>query len=704
MKKILTLIAIAALAFGCQKDSAPNTGGKTGVKYTIQAVFDGERTILGADGKSVDWATDDLITVVPISGGAFNIAGETLFESADPAAGTFSSDNPLAVGDHLAFYGNVTAGASAYTFSLDDIQVQSESGNADHLADYDFLVSAVKTVTTAETTPRFSFKHAFTVLKFVITAENATDADYLESITVTDADGASFRTLASVAPDGTIAYSVPTDNVALMLDDNTGTGFQLADASDVQQTYTGYLVVYRDPAATGSLTITASTSAGDIELDATADGKAFAAGKMYTVTRTMDVDDAVGVIPNGDYVVIGANTAKTSYYALAGTVSSSDRLLPVDYDYQGETSIQTANDAIVWTITKTSGGYTMKNGNNFISHSSGSTADLSTTAYDVIITRSGTAGGTYYNIQPPTDNTRYLLKNNSAAHWAFYAQTIGNKDLLLIPASVLPLPVISVADPTTLALANTAAATASTGEVTFKNSSATDVTITKFEGTTDQNTVCTWITSVTYNSLTKKYDVVAAENTGTDARSARIFLTVNTTVDGNPESDEAIITVEQSAAGASWVSETFANYNPSSPSAYGKNGSFNGITTGTPSWSYTNCGNTTISASDKNGLPNGTVVGANSKYITLGKSGTVSVTITSGITDLKFNAVTSSSAIGTLTVTANGSVVKTQSIAKSSNKAFTVSDIDCGGFPAVITFTVDNNRLTIGDISWIAAD
>lgn len=143
--------------------------------------------------------------------------------------------------------------------------------------------------------------------------------------------------------------------------------------------------------------------------------------------------------------------------------------------------------------------------------------------------------------------------------------------------------------------------------------------------------------------------------------------------------------------------EYFSNYSPTSATtAYGKTGSFTGDATDAPTWSYTNAGNTNQSATDKTALGGS----SSAKYITLGASGTLSVTISGGITSLSFKALTSSSATGTVTVKANGETVKTISIAKSSSKSFSATDIDCKGYDAVITFAESSgkNRLTIGDV------
>ena len=88
-------------------------------------------------------------------------------------------------------------------------------------------------------------------------------------------------------------------------------------------------------------------------------------------------------------------------------------------------------------------------------------------------------------------------------------------------------------------------------------------------------------------------------------------------------------------------------------------------------------------------------------YLTIGKNGSLSVTIPGGITALKFNALTSSKGSATLTVTAGGESVGTLSITKNSKKVFELSDIVCNGQDATIKIEQNTeNRTTIGDFSW----
>lgn len=166
------------------------------------------------------------------------------------------------------------------------------------------------------------------------------------------------------------------------------------------------------------------------------------------------------------------------------------------------------------------------------------------------------------------------------------------------------------------------------------------------------------------------------------------------------------VSVTQTKPGAvMWETETFENYTVPSTTSYGSSGTFNGVTTGTPQWSYNGCGNPNQANTDKTALANAGVVVINDKYAAIGKNGSMSVTIPGGITALKFNALTSSKGSATVTITANGATAASITIPGNSKSAFEIPTIDCQGYDATITIKQNNqNRTTIGDITWQPAN
>lgn len=301
-----------------------------------------------------------------------------------------------------------------------------------------------------------------------------------------------------------------------------------------------------------------------------------------------------------------------------------------------------------------------------------------------------------YQIASAATPSRILAKNNTAnLGFGFYTGS-QTKDLTLIPAEYVKLPEITL-DPSTLTLSYNDTETHYI-PVTLKNAETQDVSVAIYDGTegTEQPD---WITTGDYNGSENRLEVAATENTVATPRTARIVLTATTSLG----TAQATLTVEQAAAGAkAWVSETFENYKPDAGSPYNSNGTFNGVTTGTPVWTYAKCGNPNQSKTDRTTLSNTAGITVSSEtYLTIGKSGSLSVTIPGGITALKFNALTSSKGSATLTVTVGGKSVGTLSITKNSKKVFELSDIVCNGQDATIKIEQNTeNRTTIGDFSW----
>lgn len=205
-----------------------------------------------------------------------------------------------------------------------------------------------------------------------------------------------------------------------------------------------------------------------------------------------------------------------------------------------------------------------------------------------------------------------------------------------------------------------------------------------------------WLNSFVYNVDGVSFTIDANQG---EERSGTITLSY--------EGAEAqTVSVTQTKPGAvMWETETFENYTVPSATSYGSSGTFNGVTTGTPQWSYNGCGNPNQANTDKTALANAGVVVINDKYAAIGKNGSMSVTIPGGITALKFNALTSSKGSATVTITANGATAASITIPGNSKSAFEIPTIDCQGYDATITIKQNNqNRTTIGDITWQPAN
>lgn len=417
---------------------------------------------------------------------------------------------------------------------------------------------------------------------------------------------------------------------------------------------------------------------------------AFAAGdsSTFAVDMTDAAEEATETL-SGDYVITATQSEIT--YAMSSLADGS-RLAPVVITPSNP--YKTGDETLIWTITKSGDNYTISQGENYLSWESDNSATTSTTPYELVITKNKSEGT--YQIASAATPSSILAKNDQAAlGFGFYTGS-QTKDLTLIPAEYVKLPEITL-DQTTLTLSYNDTETHYI-PVTLKNAETQDVSVAIYDGTegTEQPD---WITTGDYNGSENRLEVAATENTVATPRTARIVLTATTSLG----TAQATLTVEQAAAGAkAWVSETFENYKPDAESAYNSNGTFNGVTTGTPVWTYAKCGNPNQSKTDRTTLSNTAGITVSSEtYLTIGKSGSLSVTIPGGITALKFNALTSSKGSATLTVTVGGKSVGTLSITKNSKKVFELSDIVCNGQDATIKIEQNTeNRTTIGDFSW----
>ena len=410
---------------------------------------------------------------------------------------------------------------------------------------------------------------------------------------------------------------------------------------------------------------------------------AFAAGDSSTFA-----EEATETL-SGDYVITATQSEIT--YAMSSLADGS-RLAPVVITPSNP--YKTGDETLIWTITKSGDNYTISQGENYLSWESDNSATTSTTPYELVITKNKSEGT--YQIASAATPSRILAKNDQAAlGFGFYTGS-QTKDLTLIPAEYVKLPEITL-DQTTLTLSYNDTETHYI-PVTLKNAETQDVSVAIYDGT-EGTEKPDWITTGDYNGSENRLEVAATENTVATPRTARIVLTATTSLG----TAQATLTVEQAAAGAkAWVSETFENYKPDAGSAYNSNGTFNGVTTGTPVWTYAKCGNPNQSKTDRTTLSNTAGITVSSEtYLTIGKSGSLSVTIPGGITALKFNALTSSKGSATLTVTVGGKSVGTLSITKNSKKVFELSDIVCNGQDATIKIEQNTeNRTTIGDFSW----
>lgn len=702
-KSILAVAVCASLFAACSKDdtvSDPSNGRKVTMTVTASSELEsasGSRTTYDPLTGKVSWnATGEFLQVLETA------ASTTVFATSQE--GVISGDIAkfavtFPANENTPLVYNAVYPASAWvTSSNTDITnmkvitptVQQPTATSFD-SNADLLIAKSISVESQPTELQMSFGRAVAIGK--MTVKNLASAESVLGVKFTAPDkkvtGRSYVDMTA----GTIKEYGYINNFADNVTLNYSSEMNITANSEAGMT--AYFTCFPFEVAAGeTFTVTVTTASKIFTKTVTVqEGRtlAFAAGdsSTFAVDMTGAAEEENETL-SGDYVITVSQSNVN--YAMS-SAAEGNRLAPIVIT--PENPFKTDDETLVWTINKSGDNYTISQGENYLSWQGGSTngATTSTSPYELVITKNKT--GNTYQIASAATPSRILAKNDQAAlGFGFYAGS-QTKDLTLIPAEYVKLPEITL-DQTTLTLSYNDTETHYI-PVTLKNAETQDVSVAIYDGTegTEQPD---WITTGDYNGSENRLEVAATENTVATPRTARIVLTATTSLG----TAQATLTVEQAAAGAkAWVSETFENYKPDAGSAYNSNGTFNGVTTGTPVWTYVKCGNPNQSKTDRTTLRTAGITVSSETYLTIGKNGSLSVTIPGGITALKFNALTSSKGSATLTVTAGGESVGTLSITKNSKKVFELSDIVCNGQDATIKIEQNTeNRTTIGDFSW----
>lgn len=700
-KSILAVAVCASLFTACSKDdtvSDPSNGRKVTMTVSASSELEsasGSRTTYDPLTGKVSWnATGEFLQVLETA------ASTTVFATSQE--GVISGDIAkfavtFPANENTPLVYNAVYPASAWvTTSNTDITnmkvitptVQQPTATSFD-SNADLLIAKSISVESQPTELQMSFGRAVAIGK--MTVKNLASAESVLGVKFTAPDkkvtGRSYVDMTA----GTIKEYGYINNFADNVTLNYSSEMNITANSEAGMA--AYFTCFPFEVAAGeTFTVTVTTASKIFTKTVTVqEGRtlAFAAGDSSTFAVDMTgATEEENETLSGDYVITATQSETT--YAMSSLAEGS-RLAPVVITPSNP--YKTGDETLIWTITKSGDNYTISQGENYLSWESGNSATTSTTPYELVITKNKSEGT--YQIASAATPSRILAKNTQATYgFGFYTGS-QTKDLTLIPAEYVKLPEITL-DPSTLTLSYNDTETHYI-PVTLKNAETQDVSVAIYDGTegTEQPD---WITTGDYNGGENRLEVAATENTVATPRTARIVLTATTSLG----TAQATLTVEQAAAGAkAWVSETFENYKPDAESAYNSNGTFNGVTTGTPVWTYVKCGNPNQSKTDRTTLRTAGITVSSETYLTIGKNGSLSVTIPGGITALKFNALTSSKGSATLTVTAGGESVGTLSITKNSKKVFELSDIVCNGQDATIKIEQNTeNRTTIGDFSW----
>lgn len=699
-KSILAVAVCASLFTACSKDdtvSDPSNGRKVTMTVSASSELEsasGSRTTYDPLTGKVSWnATGEFLQVLETA------ASTTVFATSQE--GVISGDIAkfavtFPANENTPLVYNAVYPASAWvTTSNTDITnmkvitptVQQPTATSFD-SNADLLIAKSISVESQPTELQMSFGRAVAIGK--MTVKNLASAESVLGVKFTAPDkkvtGRSYVDMTA----GTIKEYGYINNFADNVTLNYSSEMNITANSEAGMT--AYFTCFPFEVATGeTFTVTVTTATKIFTKTVTVqEGRALAFAAGDSSTFAVDMTDAAEETTetlSGDYVITATQSETT--YAMSSLAEGS-RLAPVVITPSNP--YKTGDETLIWTITKSGDNYTISQGENYLSWESGNSATTSTTPYELVITKNKSEGT--YQIASAATPSRILAKNDQAAlGFGFYTGS-QTKDLTLIPAEYVKLPEITL-DQTTLTLSYNDTETHYI-PVTLKNAETQDVSVAIIYDGTEGTEQPDWITTGDYNGSENRLEVAATENTVATPRTARIVLTATTSLG----TAQATLTVEQAAAGAkAWVSETFENYKPDS--AYNSNGTFNGVTTGTPVWTYVKCGNPNQSKTDRTTLRTAGITVSSETYLTIGKNGSLSVTIPGGITALKFNALTSSKGSATLTVTAGGESVGTLSITKNSKKVFELSDIVCNGQDATIKIEQNTeNRTTIGDFSW----
>lgn len=464
MKKLFYLLSSAALLFGaasCDKGDVEENIVPEVKKTSIvlnATIADDTRTTL--DGMKVDWAEGDCIYLVTSDetwGEPFSYEDNKLTTIAEyvysEGAFTDKSDASLPAltegSDYTVHAMYARADQKTYhrgaatSHRLLATQSQDCANPTAHIATNDALVGKFTVTGGAVNTVDVTMNHIYTMME--VDVKNTTGKEI--EITKFEMEAAG----ATLAGDFTVNYGntvVPVD-VTFKANGYDKITVNVANGTVANNgTLPIYFVMAPLTDYSGDVTFTVTDSEGYVYTKTVAvEEISFEAGKYNTTGYTISEGEAPFTL-SGDYVIVGLN--QEVYCALSSDADNSRRAYKALDDYGAFASAEgypTDDEKIIWNIQRVSGGFTIKNGDNYLSWNSGAEANLSSDEYVVAIAQNG--NGTY--TIKSHDETRILAKNaNNQYGYAFYAlSTDGVKELYLKPVvadtrSQLATPVLTI--------------------------------------------------------------------------------------------------------------------------------------------------------------------------------------------------------------------------------------------------------------------
>ena len=436
-KSLWTVAALATVFAGCSKDEAESPANKPReISMSVIAGSELEtspesRTTLN-DDNSISWET----------------SGEFLrvFETAGATTSSSKSEEALINAGKAVFHVSFTENTSATSFTYNAVYPESAwvtNNNTDvtnlRLAlpttqkpsatsfdgDGDLLIAYPEQRDAQPTELQVRFKRIVAVGKMTIKNLNTTDA---------------ITSVEFIAPEnkkvsGRCTVNLNEGNVNTDYTDYNYNNVILSyeSALNMQTGMTAYFTCFPFEMQAGeTFKVVVTTPSKIFTREVTIpDGRSLAFIEGHSSTFSVDMSTATEEVLetlDGDYVII-ANASDTFYAMSSAADGSRLAATVITYDGYSET-ISTADDPIIWTISKYGDNYTIQNNSKYLAWTSGNSAQLSDTEYALSISKN--PDGKTFTIASVNDTSRILAKNkNSEYGFAFYTGS-GINELYLV--------------------------------------------------------------------------------------------------------------------------------------------------------------------------------------------------------------------------------------------------------------------------------
>lgn len=438
----MMLVAVAAMGFACAQETTEVAPEKQTKTITVNC--DITRVAFNDDNSALTWSEGDTI-------GAYTDDGDVNVESsAFPEAFTLevSADASEVYAYYPYYSGNSSKAATAMSIGIKDTIEQSEAGKVTTLG-------AIPMVAVGEiygsTVDLFFEPYACVLAYNVYGGESSTEK--VTSIKLTsDAKSSGYDYEFDLTDCDVREYTPAYDYTQVNLTGNAqfvpnGTKPAGVSANAV------FMPVAKQVYGAGS-TIVVTTTEDTYTFTATGDincNQGYATLNL-NLAKAEKASENMPEIAEGDYIL--AVKSGEVYYAMAGTnADSSNRMDQVEITSIFDTeSITTNDETLVWTITKTTGGYLFEYDSKYLYGSSSSNHGKIGNSTDNVITLEDNGDGTYTVRSSVAGSERALARNHDSGGFAFYQNSTltGNNaskyssNFYIVPVSFIATPSIEV--------------------------------------------------------------------------------------------------------------------------------------------------------------------------------------------------------------------------------------------------------------------